>query len=67
MLFQNDGTILADPMHRDLVFTKLDSTGNQYLKHFQDIGIETKVVTIDNIQWRVRVFAFLLLMNWDGK
>ena len=57
MLFQNDGTILADPMHRDLVFTKLDSTGNQYLKHFQDIGIETKVVTIDNIQWRIRVFA----------
>lgn len=60
MLFQNDGTILADPMHRDLVFTKLDSTGNQYLKHFQDIGIETKVVTIDNIQCG---YGFLLLMN----
>ena len=57
MLFQNDGTILADPMHRDLVFTKLDAAGNQYLKNFQNAGIGTEVVTIDNIQWRVRVFS----------
>ena len=57
MLFQNDGTILADPMHKDLVFTKLDSAGNQYLKNFQDAGAKTEVVTIDNIQWRLRVFS----------
>ncbi|UTC57618.1 methyl-accepting chemotaxis protein [Treponema sp. OMZ 305] len=57
MLFQNDGTILADPMHRDLVFTKLDDTGNQYLKNFQNAGTKAEVVTIDNIQWRVRAFS----------
>ena len=57
MLFQNDGTILADPMHKDLVFTKLDSAGNQYLKNFQEVGAKTEVVTIDNIQWRLRVFS----------
>ena len=57
MLFQNDGTILADPMHSDLVFTKLDDTGNQYLKNFQNAGTTAEVVTIDNIQWRVRVFS----------
>ena len=57
MLFQNDGAILADPMHHDLVFTKLDSTGNQYLKHFQNIGTTAEVVTIDNAKWRLRVFS----------
>ena len=57
MLFQNDGTILADPIHRDLVFTKQDNTGNAYLKIFQNVGIGTEVVTIDNVQWRVRVFS----------
>ena len=50
MLFQNDGTILADPLHRDLVFTKLDSAGNQYLKHFQNAGAKAKVVAIDNVK-----------------
>ena len=57
MLFQNDGTILADPMHHDLVFTKLDNEGNQYLKNFQNAGTKAEVVTIDNIQWRLRVFS----------
>jgi len=57
MLFQNDGTILADPLHRDLVFTKLDSAGNQYLKHFQNAGAKAKVVAIDNVKWRLRVFS----------
>ena len=57
MLFQNDGTILADPMHHDLVFTKLDNAGNQYLKNFQNAGTKAEVVTIDNIQWRLRVFS----------
>ena len=57
MLFQNDGTILADPMHRDLVFTKLDNSGSQYLQNFQNVGDEIKLITIDNIQWRLRVFS----------
>lgn len=57
MLFQNDGTILADPMRRDLVFTTLNNTGNEYLKNFQNAGTETEVVTIDNINWRLRVFS----------
>ena len=57
MLFQNDGTILADPIHSDLVFTTLDNAGNQYLKNFQNAGTEAEVVTIDNIQWRLRVFS----------
>ncbi|EPF47323.1 hypothetical protein HMPREF1222_01147 [Treponema vincentii F0403] len=57
MLFQNDGTILADPMHRDLVFTKLDNSGSQYLEIFQNAGEETEVVTIDNVRWRLRVFS----------
>ena len=57
MLFQNDGTILADPIHHDLVFTKLDNAGNQYLKNFQNAGTKAEVVTIDNIQWRLRVFS----------
>lgn len=57
MLFQNDGTILADPMHRDLVFTTLNNTGNEYLKNFQNAGTETEIVTIDNINWRLRVFS----------
>ncbi len=57
MLFQNDGTILADPRHRDLVFTKLDAAGNQYLKNFQNAGTKAEVVTIDNSIWRLRVFS----------
>ena len=57
MLFQNDGTILADPMHRDLVFTKLDNSGSQYLEIFQNAGEEMEVVTIDNVRWRLRVFS----------
>ena len=57
MLFQNDGTILADPMHHDLVFTKLDNEGNQYLKNFQNAGTKAEVVTIDNSIWRLRVFS----------
>ena len=57
MLFQNDGTILADPRHRDLVFTKLDNAGNQYLKNFQNAGTKAEVVTIDNSIWRLRVFS----------
>ena len=57
MLFQNDGTILADPIHSDLVFTTLDNAGNQYLKNFQNADTEAEVVTIDNIQWRLRVFS----------
>ena len=57
MLFQNDGTILADPMRRDLVFTTLNNTGNEYLKNFQNAGTETEIVTIDNINWRLRVFS----------
>lgn len=56
-LFQNDGTILADPMHKELVFTKLNSEGAQYVKTFQDASAKTEVVTIDNIQWRLRVFS----------
>ena len=57
MLFQNDGTILADPMHRDLVFTTLDNKGNEYLKNFQNAGTQMEVVTIDKINWRLRVFS----------
>lgn len=57
MLFQNDGTILADPMHHDLVFTKLDNAGNQYLKNFQNAGTKAEVVSIDNKIWRLRVFS----------
>ena len=57
MLFQNDGTILADPMHSELEFTKLDGTGNQYLRNFQNIGNTAKIIAIDNIKWRVHVFS----------
>lgn len=57
MLFQNDGTILADPMHHDLVFTKLDNAGNQYFRNFQNAGTKAEVVTIDNSIWRLRVFS----------
>ena len=57
MLFQNDGAILADPVHPDLVFTTLNNAGNAYLKNFRNAGDGVEVVTIDNVQWRVRVFA----------
>jgi len=57
MLFQNDGTILADPMHSELEFTKLDGAGNQYLRNFQNIGNTAKIIAIDNIKWRVHVFS----------
>jgi len=57
LLYQNDGTILADPVHRDMVFTKLDTAGNQYLQKFQNIGADAEVITIDNTKWRVHVFS----------
>ena len=57
MLFQNDGAILADPVYPDLVFTTLNNAGNAYLKNFRNAGDGVEVVTIDNVQWRVRVFA----------
>lgn len=57
MLFQNDGTILVDPVHKDLVFTTLDNVGNQYLKNFQNAGTKAELVTIDNTVWRLRVFS----------
>ncbi|MGP1588219.1 MAG: methyl-accepting chemotaxis protein [Treponemataceae bacterium] len=57
MLFQNDGTILADPIHQDLVFLEKDSSENQYIKNFTDADSKTKLVTIDNTKWRLRVFS----------
>ena len=57
MLFQNDGTMLADPMHKDMVFTKQDAAGGQYLQNFQNVGKEAQLLTIDNKVWRVQVFS----------
>lgn len=57
LLYQSDGTILADHVHRDMVFTKLDAAGNQYLQKFQNMGTEAELTTIDNIQWRAHVFS----------
>ena len=39
------------------MFTTLNNAGNAYLKNFRNAGDGVEVVTIDNVQWRVRVFA----------
>lgn len=57
VLYQGDGTILADPVHRDMVFAKQDAAGNQYLQKFQNIGTEAEIITIDNAKWRAQVFS----------
>jgi len=56
VLFQDDGTILADPRHKEMVFNQLDSAGNAYLKNFQNLGNDMQLMTIDNKQWRVQAF-----------
>ena len=56
MLFQDDGTILADPLHRDMVFAQGNAEESRYLQNFQNVGDETKQITLDGVTWRVRVF-----------
>ena len=57
MLFQNDGTILADPMHKDLVFTKSGTSANRYLQNVLNAGTDAKIIPIDDVPWRIHVFS----------
>ncbi len=63
MLVQDDGTILADPKHRDVNFKMLGETGIPALKRLASVaGGETKLM-MDGTQWRAYVFP-LSHMNW---
>ncbi|MEL3906516.1 MAG: methyl-accepting chemotaxis protein [Treponema sp.] len=57
MLFQEDGTILADPHHKDLVFNKLADTGVPALQRLESMGNQTQILTDGKKTWRVHVFS----------
>ena len=63
MLVQNDGTILADPKHKEINFKMLKDSGIPGLKHLADLSNTAMRISMDGTQWRASVFS-LSHMNW---
>lgn len=63
VLFQTDGTIIAEPRHKNFVFKKLSEIGNPSYAQIATIGNESSLITIDNKKYRVQTFMIDEL-NW---
>ncbi|MGP1595254.1 MAG: methyl-accepting chemotaxis protein [Treponema sp.] len=57
ILVQNDGTILADPKHKDVHFKTLKNSGISGFAQFDTMQSGTCDTLIDGKSWRVHVFT----------
>lgn len=63
MLVQNDGTIIADPKHKELNFKTLKNSGIPAFAQLETMESGTCDILIDKKFWRVHVFSINEL-NW---
>ena len=63
MLVQDDGTILADPKHKELNFKMLKDSGIPAFQRLTGLSNAGTKIMLDGINWRAYVFP-LSKMNW---
>ena len=63
VLFQVDGTIIAEPHHKDYIFKKMHEIDNSSYAQIAALGHEASVITINNKKHRVQTFM-LDGLNW---
>ncbi|MGI5172312.1 HAMP domain-containing protein [Treponema sp. OMZ 840] len=63
MLVQNDGTIIADPRHRELNFKSLNESGIPGFSKLAEMNKDSLTLDMDGKKWNARVFS-LGELNW---